>query len=62
MNYGFETALNKSDRGGWVRLLTLTYLRWMAVIGQTFAVIISYYFLKLNFSIICFIWFPKLLL
>ena len=51
MNYSFETSLNKSDRGKWVRLLTLTYLRWMAVIGQTFAVIISYFFLKLDFSI-----------
>ena len=39
MNYSFETALNKSDRGGWVRLLTLTYLRWIAIIGQTFAVV-----------------------
>ena len=46
-----EGALKKSDRGEWVRLFTLTYLRWMAVIGQTFAVIISYFFLKLDFSI-----------
>ena len=44
MNYSFETALNKSDRGGWVRLLTLTYLRWIAIIGQTFAVIIGFIF------------------
>ena len=51
MNYSFKTALNKSDRGGWVRLLTLTYLRWIAIIGQTFAVIIGFYFLKLDFSI-----------
>ena len=51
MNYTFKTALNKSDRGGWVRLLTLTYLRWIAIIGQTFAVIMGYYFLKLDFSL-----------
>ncbi len=51
MNKISNTSQKKSDRGGWVRLFTLTYLRWMAVIGQTFAVIISYFFLKLEFSI-----------
>ena len=51
MNKISEVSIKKSDRGEWVRLFTLTYLRWMAVIGQTFAVIISYFFLKLDFSI-----------
>ena len=51
MNKITEATLKKSDRGEWVRLFTLTYLRWMAVIGQTFAVVIGYFILKLDFSI-----------
>jgi len=51
MNKITEVTLKKSDRGEWVRLFTLTYLRWMAVIGQTFAVVIGYFILKLDFSI-----------
>ena len=52
MNNITEATLKKSDRGEWVRLFTLTYLRWMAVIGQTFAVVIGYFILKLDFSIL----------
>ena len=51
MNKITESTLKKSDRGEWVRLFTLTYLRWMAVIGQTFAVVIGYFILKLDFSL-----------
>ena len=50
-----KTSLSKSARGEWVRLNTLTYLRWLAVIGQSFALIIGYFILKLDFSLIgCF--------
>ena len=60
MNKITEASLKKSDRGEWVRLFTLTYLRWMAVIGQTVAVIIGYFFLKLEFSIFgCFVFLEK---
>ena len=52
MNNITEATLKKSDRGEWVRLFTLTYLRWMAVIGQTFAVVIGYFILKIDFSIL----------
>ena len=52
MNKITEATLKKSDRGEWVRLFTLTYLRWMAVIGQTFAVVIGYFILKIDFSIL----------
>ena len=52
MNSITEATLKKSDRGEWVRLFTLTYLRWMAVIGQTFAVVIGYFILKIDFSIL----------
>ena len=51
MNKITEATLKKSDRGEWIRLFTLTYLRWMAVVGQTFAVVIGYFILKLDFSI-----------
>ena len=55
MNKIIEATLKKSDRGEWFRLFTLTYLRWMAVIGQTFAVVIGYFILKLDYRTIFFL-------
>ena len=51
MDKSFEGSLKNFKRGEWVRLSTLTYLRWLAVVGQSLAVIIGYFLLKLNFSI-----------
>ena len=73
MNYSFKTALNKSDRGGWVRLLTLTYLRWMQLLVKLLQSY-CFYFLKLDFlifsclylillssilNLLCWFFFPK---
>ena len=42
-------------RSDWVRLRTLILLRWMAIIGQSAAVLVAIYFLALDISIIlCF--------
>ncbi len=42
-------------RSEWVRLRTLILLRWMAIIGQSAAVLVAIYFLALDISIIlCF--------
>ena len=42
-------------RSDWVRLRTLILLRWMAIIGQSAAVLVAVYFLALDISIIlCF--------
>jgi two-component system sensor histidine kinase RegB len=37
-----------SGRSEWVRLRTLINLRWLAIVGQTMAVIFGYYVLNLN--------------
>lgn len=40
----------KSTRGDWIRLRTLIYLRWLAILGQTLAVAFSYLVLGLKFK------------
>ena len=37
--------LNPDARSEWVRLRTLILLRWMAIIGQSAAVLVAIYFL-----------------
>ena len=47
--------LNPDARSEWVRLRTLILLRWMAIIGQSAAVLVAIYFLALDISIfLCF--------
>ena len=46
---------NPDARSEWVRLKTLIHLRWMAIIGQSAAVLVAIYFLALDISIfLCF--------
>ena len=46
---------NPDARSEWVRLRTLILLRWMAIIGQSAAVLVAIYFLALDISIfLCF--------
>ena len=46
---------NSDARSDWVRLRTLILLRWMAIIGQSAAVLVAIYFLALDISIVlCF--------
>ena len=46
-----ENILVKSVRGDWIRLRTLIFLRWLAIFGQSLAVIYSYFVLKLQFQV-----------
>ena len=43
--------LKKPVRGEWVRLRTFIYLRWLAVFGQSGAVIASLFFLNLDLKL-----------
>ena len=51
MNKKIERSFTKSARGDWIRLITLTHLRWLAVIGQLLAVLVGYYILNLDFDL-----------
>jgi len=51
MNKKIERSFTKSARGDWIRLITLTHLRWLAVFGQLLAVLVGYYILNLDFDL-----------
>ncbi|PQM56534.1 MAG: two-component sensor histidine kinase [Rhodobacteraceae bacterium] len=51
MNKKIVRSFTKSARGDWIRLLTLTYLRWLAVFGQLLALLVGYYILHLDFNL-----------
>ena len=51
MNKKIVRSFTKSVRGDWIRLLTLTYLRWLAVFGQLLALLVGYYILHLDFNL-----------
>ena len=51
MNKKIERSFTKSARGDWIRLITLTHLRWLAVFGQLLAVLVGYYILNLDFEL-----------
>ena len=51
MNKKIVRSFSKSVRGDWIRLLTLTYLRWLAVFGQLLALLVGYYILHLDFNL-----------
>ena len=38
-------------RSEWVRLQTLIFLRWMAIVGQIIAIVAAQYFLTLNLEL-----------
>jgi two-component system, sensor histidine kinase RegB len=46
-----EGLMNRDTGGHWVRLQTLTQVRWLAVVGQFLAITIAHFGLGLNFSI-----------
>jgi two-component system, sensor histidine kinase RegB len=43
--------MNRDTGGQWVRLQTLTHVRWFAVLGQFLAITVAYFWLGLIFSI-----------
>ena len=47
-----EGFMNRDTGGQWVRLQTLTHVRWLAVIGQFLAITIAYFGLGLSFAIV----------
>ena len=51
MNKKIERSFTKSTRGDWIRLITLTHLRWLAVFGQLLAVLVGYHILNLDFGL-----------
>ena len=51
MNKKIVRSFTKSARGDWIRLLTLTYLRWLAVFGQLLALLVGHYILFLDFNL-----------
>ena len=51
MNEKYEGSFPKSARGDWIRLLTLTRIRWLAVSGQFITILVGYYILHLNFNL-----------
>ena len=51
MNEKYEGSFPKSARGDWIRLLTLTRIRWLAVFGQFITILVGYYILQLNFNL-----------
>jgi len=46
-----EGLMNRDTGGQWVRLQTLTYVRWLAVLGQFLAITIAHFGLGLSFGI-----------
>ena len=51
MNQKINRSFKKSARGDWIRLVTLTNLRWLAVFGQFFAVLVGFFLLDLKFNV-----------
>ena len=51
MNKKIMRSFTKSARGDWIRLLTLTYIRWLAVFGQFLALLVGHYILHLDFNL-----------
>ena len=51
MNDSSQIFLKKPVRGEWVRLRTFIYLRWLAVFGQSGAVVAGLYFLNLELKL-----------
>ncbi len=51
VNAPTEGLMNRDTGGHWVRLQTLTYVRWFAVLGQFLAITIAHFWLGLIFSI-----------
>ena len=51
MNDTSQIFLKKPVRGEWVRLRTFIYLRWLAVFGQSGAVVAGLYFLNLELKL-----------
>jgi len=48
--------LSEDARSGWVRLETLLFLRWLAVLGQTITVVIASFYLGLRLELgLCFL-------
>ncbi len=52
MNEKINESFPRSARGDWIRLLTLTRIRWLAVFGQLIAILVGYYVLDLSFNLI----------
>ncbi|GLQ35620.1 sensor histidine kinase RegB [Amylibacter marinus] len=51
MMYKSLSLANSSSRSEWVRLRTLTLLRWMAVSGQVLALVVAYAFLDIRINL-----------
>ena len=51
MNEKINESFPRSARGDWIRLLTLTRIRWLAVFGQLIAILVGYYVLDLSFNL-----------
>ncbi|WP_406720207.1 ActS/PrrB/RegB family redox-sensitive histidine kinase [Thioclava litoralis] len=51
---GFETALpvRGTTSHEWVRLRTLTFLRWMAIIGQLMAILVAWFLLEIGLNLV----------
>ncbi|PVH28370.1 sensor histidine kinase RegB [Pararhodobacter oceanensis] len=47
-----QGLMNRETQGHWVRLETLTRVRWLAVAGQITALLVAYYGLELQFSLV----------
>jgi two-component system sensor histidine kinase RegB len=46
----------ESNRGEWIRLRTMVFIRWVAIIGQTAAIIIAYKYFELALDLsLCFL-------
>lgn len=43
-----KTSMNTYARSDWVRLRTLIYLRWLAIFGQSVAVLVAVYWVELD--------------
>ena len=51
MNDIYENFFNQPVRGEWVRLRTFIYLRWLAVFGQSGALLVGLFYLDLDLRI-----------
>ena len=51
MAQGNRPSFNTSARSEWVRLRTLILLRWLAIAGQTIAVIVAYFVIDLDMAV-----------
>lgn len=50
--FSLSDALRDQTRGRWVRLRTLTTLRWLAVFGQTLAVLVAVQFFQVDLPVL----------